>query len=207
MSPPAVGWRTKTSWHISRFGRKPPRRTIYLRECGKSREPATGHYSSRSERSSIPGCSPRFWPSTRRYRHGVLRDSSIRSQPMPQCSATTIRRSQARNGSRKVSANPAALTDLHAGREYLVYCVGFAPGFTYCGELPEILAVPRLATPRQIVPAGSIAIAGRQTGIYAVDSPGGWNLIGRTSWRLFDPVADAPARFKAGDRLRFVPTS
>ncbi len=107
----------------------------------------------------------------------------------------------------KTNLTPAEVIDAHAGREYLVYCVGFAPGFTYCGALPEQLAVPRLASPRLHVPAGSIGIAGRQTGIYAVASPGGWNLIGRTRLRLFDPVADPPVRFKPGDRLRFVPTS
>ena len=105
----------------------------------------------------------------------------------------------------KTNLTPAGVIEQHAGREYLVYCVGFAPGFTYCGELPEEIAVPRLASPRLRVPAGSIGIAGRQTGIYAVESPGGWNLIGRTGLRLFDSTADPPARFKPGDRLRFVP--
>ena len=104
-------------------------------------------------------------------------------------------------------ATPAGVIEAHARREYLVYCVGFAPGFTYCGALPDQLAVPRLASPRVRVSAGSIGIAGRQTGIYAVESPGGWNLIGRTALRLFDPAADPPARFKPGDRLRFIPTS
>jgi inhibitor of KinA len=107
----------------------------------------------------------------------------------------------------KTNLTPAGVVDQHAGREYLVYCVGFAPGFTYCGTLPEEIAVPRLASPRLRVPAGSIGIAGRQTGIYAVESPGGWNLIGRTAQRLFDPMADPPARFKPGDRLRFIPAS
>jgi KipI family sensor histidine kinase inhibitor len=102
---------------------------------------------------------------------------------------------------------PAGVIEQHAGREYLVYCVGFAPGFTYCGALPEDIAVPRLASPRLRVPAGSVGIAGRQTGIYAVESPGGWNLIGRTALRLFDPMAEPPARFKPGDRLRFIPAS
>ena len=102
---------------------------------------------------------------------------------------------------------PAGVIEMHAGREYLVYCVGFAPGFTYCGALPDQLSVPRLASPRLRVSAGSIGIAGRQTGIYAVESPGGWNLIGRTALRMFDPEADPPARFKPGDRLRFIPTS
>jgi inhibitor of KinA len=107
----------------------------------------------------------------------------------------------------KTNLTPAAVIAAHAGREYLVYCVGFAPGFTYCGTLPDQLAVPRLASPRLRVAAGSIGIAGRQTGIYAVESPGGWNLIGRTDLRLFDPAADPPARFKPGDRLRFIPAS
>jgi KipI family sensor histidine kinase inhibitor len=106
----------------------------------------------------------------------------------------------------KTNLTPAGVIEQHAGREYLVYCVGFAPGFTYCGALVEKIAVPRLASPRLRVPAGSIGIAGRQTGIYAVDSPGGWNLIGRTTLNLFDPAADPPARFKPGDRLRFVPS-
>jgi inhibitor of KinA len=101
----------------------------------------------------------------------------------------------------------AQVIDAHADQEYLVYCVGFAPGFTYCGSVPDQLAVPRLASPRLRVPAGSVGIAGRQTGIYAVDSPGGWNLIGRTEMRLFDPTTDPPVRFKPGDRLRFVPAS
>jgi KipI family sensor histidine kinase inhibitor len=107
----------------------------------------------------------------------------------------------------KTDLTPARVIEAHAAREYLVYCIGFAPGFTYCGTLPEQLEVPRLASPRLRVSAGSIGIAGRQTGIYAVESPGGWNLIGRTDLRLFDPAADPPARFKPGDRLRFVPTS
>jgi inhibitor of KinA len=107
----------------------------------------------------------------------------------------------------KTNLTPAGVIDLHAGREYLVYCVGFAPGFTYCGTLPEALSLPRLASPRTRVAAGSVGITGQQTGIYAVDSPGGWNLIGRTEMRLFHPKADPPARFKVGDWLRFVRAS
>jgi len=105
----------------------------------------------------------------------------------------------------KTELTPAGVVERHAGQEYLVYCVGFAPGFTYCGAVPDQLDVPRLASPRLRVPAGSVGIAGRQTGIYGVESPGGWHLIGRTAMRLFDPAADPPARFKPGDRLRFVP--
>jgi len=107
----------------------------------------------------------------------------------------------------RTNLTPADVIERHAGREYLVYCVGFAPGFTYCGAIPDEIAVPRLASPRLRVPAGSIGIAGGQTGIYAVETPGGWNLIGRTALRLFDPAADPPARFRPGDRLRFIPAS
>ena len=106
---------------------------------------------------------------------------------------------------RTTNLTPAGVVDAHAGREYLVYCIGFAPGFTYCGTVPDELVVTRLASPRLRVPAGSVAIAGRQTGIYAVASPGGWNLIGRTDLPLFDASATPPARFKPGDRIRFVP--
>ena len=105
----------------------------------------------------------------------------------------------------KTDLSTTAVIELHSGREYLVYCVGFAPGFTYCGALDDQLVVPRRASPRARVAAGSVGIAGSQTGIYAVESPGGWNLIGRTDLRLFDPAADPPARFQPGDRLRFVP--
>ena len=105
----------------------------------------------------------------------------------------------------RTNLTPAGVVELHAAGEYLVYCVGFAPGFSYCGAIPDEIAVPRLASPRLRVPAGSIGIAGRQTGIYAVESPGGWNLIGRTALRLFDPTVDPPTRFKPGDRLRFIP--
>lgn len=100
---------------------------------------------------------------------------------------------------------PAGVIAAHAAQEYLVYCIGFAPGFTYCGPLPDALTVPRRSSPRLRVPAGSVAIAGHQTGIYAVASPGGWNLIGRTAIPLFDASGRPPARLKPGDRIRFVP--
>ena len=106
---------------------------------------------------------------------------------------------------RKTNMTPGSVVEVHAGREYLVYCIGFAPGFTYCGTLADELVVPRLPSPRIRVPAGSVAIAGRQTGVYAIASPGGWNLIGRTDRRLFDPSASPPVPLKPGDRIRFVP--
>ncbi len=94
---------------------------------------------------------------------------------------------------------------LHAGAEYRVFCVGFVPGFPYLGMLPEELALPRRSTPRLHVPAGSVAIAGRQTGIYPSDTPGGWHVIGRTDLSVWDPNRDPPALLEPGARVRFVP--
>lgn len=95
--------------------------------------------------------------------------------------------------------------ELHASAVYRVYFVGFLPGFAYLGSVPAQIAVPRLETPRTRVPAGSIGIAGRQTGIYPMESPGGWRLIGRTTMPLFDPNVDPPTRLRPGDRVKFVP--
>jgi len=92
----------------------------------------------------------------------------------------------------------------HAGAEYEVRFVGFSPGFPYLAGLPECLHTPRRAAPRSHVPAGSVAIASAQAGIYPVRSPGGWNLIGRTDFILFDLTRETPATFAAGDRVRFV---
>jgi len=98
----------------------------------------------------------------------------------------------------------AKVVHLHTGVVYRVYFIGFAPGFAYLGSVPEQIAAPRLATPRTRVPAGSIGIAGRQTGIYPIETPGGWQLIGRTTLRLFDPHRDPPTLLCPGDRVRFV---
>ncbi len=94
---------------------------------------------------------------------------------------------------------------LHTSVVYRVYLIGFAPGFAYLGSVPELIAAPRLDTPRTRVPAGSIGIAGRQTGIYPMESPGGWRIIGRTGLTLFDPTNDPPTLLRPGDRVRFVP--
>lgn len=96
---------------------------------------------------------------------------------------------------------------IHSGAEYLVHFLGFSPGFPYLGGMPESIATPRLETPRRRVPAGSVAIGGRQTGVYPMASPGGWRIIGRTPLRLFDPEADPPALLRMGDHVRFVPTT
>lgn len=94
--------------------------------------------------------------------------------------------------------------ELHAGREYRIYMLGFLPGFPYLGGLDERLFTPRLPTPRTAIPAGSVGIGGEQTGIYPIASPGGWQLIGRTPLKLFDPAAGA-LPYAAGDRIRFCP--
>ena len=96
---------------------------------------------------------------------------------------------------------------IHSAEEYLVYMMGFTPGFPYLGGLDERLATPRLETPRQEIVAGTVGIAESQTGVYPVSSPGGWRLIGRTPLRLFDPSRESPSLLSAGNYLRFVPLS
>ncbi len=96
------------------------------------------------------------------------------------------------------------VVELHASTEYLVYFLGFAPGFAYLGGLPAELATPRLSAPRKHVPAGSVAIGGNQTGVYPMVSPGGWRIIGHTDAKMFDPGAVEPVLLRMGDRLRFV---
>ena len=95
--------------------------------------------------------------------------------------------------------------ELHAATTYEVLFLGFAPGFGYLGELPARLVVPRLATPRPRVPAGSVAIAGSMTAVYPHALAGGWRLLGRTDALLFDPGSTPPARLRPGDRVRLVP--
>ncbi len=101
----------------------------------------------------------------------------------------------------------AEVIALHAGTDYLVYMMGFTPGFTYLGGLNESIATPRLETPRVIIPAGSVGIAGSQTGIYPSDGPGGWRLIGKTPVSLFDPAKRPPTLLEPGHYLRFIPIS
>jgi len=95
------------------------------------------------------------------------------------------------------------IIDLHSTREYRVACIGFVPGFTFLAGLPKKLATPRRDVPRKEIPPGSVGIGGAQTGIYPLRSPGGWNLIGRTPLKLFDPIKDPPTLLCPGDRVRF----
>jgi inhibitor of KinA len=101
--------------------------------------------------------------------------------------------------------SPEEVVRLHAGPTYQVYMIGFTPGFAYMGELLAGIATPRKETPRTTVPKGSVAIAQRQTGIYPVESPGGWQIIGRTPIRLFDPGKKPPAPIEMGDMVTFYP--
>lgn len=100
---------------------------------------------------------------------------------------------------------PAEVVALHAAPTYLVYLLGFLPGFPYLGGLPETLATPRRETPRPRIAAGAVGIAGAQTGVYPWESPGGWQIIGHTSLCLYDPSRQPPALLRAGDQVRFVP--
>jgi len=99
--------------------------------------------------------------------------------------------------------SPEKVIQLHCSKPYLIYMIGFMPGYPYMGELPEELVTPRLKTPRLVVPKGSVAIAQRQTGIYSMESPGGWQILGRTPVELFDPGRDPPALLKIGDLVQF----
>jgi KipI family sensor histidine kinase inhibitor len=105
----------------------------------------------------------------------------------------------------RAGLTPAAVIELHSAALYRVLFLGFAPGFAYLGPLPEPLVLPRRASPRTNVPAGSVAIAGPHSAVYPVASPGGWHVLGRTAARLWDPRRDPPAILAPGAAVRFVP--
>jgi inhibitor of KinA len=102
---------------------------------------------------------------------------------------------------------PKQVIELHSSRSYHAYFLGFAPGFAYLGDLPEEIATPRLDSPRKHVPAGSVAIAGKQTAVYPFDSPGGWRLLGRTPVQLFLSGSKPAPLISIGDQVRFRPIS
>lgn len=95
--------------------------------------------------------------------------------------------------------------NIHSSGEYLIYMLGFTPGFPYLGGMSDRIATPRLQYPRTRIPAGSVGIAGAQTGVYPIESPGGWRLIGRTPMRLYDPSRENPVLLSAGDYVKFIP--
>lgn len=102
---------------------------------------------------------------------------------------------------------PEEVIAVHSGRDYLVYMLGFVPGFCYLGGMAPTIAAPRLSEPRRSVPSGSVGIAGMQTGIYPVATPGGWRIIGRTPLRLYDPYREPAVFIRAGDYIRFKPVT
>ncbi|MDI1335547.1 MAG: 5-oxoprolinase subunit PxpB [Lacunisphaera sp.] len=104
---------------------------------------------------------------------------------------------------KQAKLSPEEVIKRHSKPEYLVYLVGFAPGFPYLGGLPKELETPRHARPRMTVPPGSVGIGGAQTGIYPLATPGGWNLIGRTPEKIFRPAENPPVLLRAGDRVKF----
>ncbi len=104
---------------------------------------------------------------------------------------------------RHAQISPKEVADLHSAAEYRVACLGFIPGFPFLAGLPRQLETPRRSTPRKNIPPGSVGIGGAQTGVYPLRSPGGWNLIGRTPLKFFDPARNPPTLLRAGDRVRF----
>lgn len=102
---------------------------------------------------------------------------------------------------------PEEVIHIHSTGNYLVYMIGFSPGFPYIGGMSEKIACPRKTSPRLQIPAGSVGIAGIQTGIYPIETPGGWQIIGRTPLELFLPNEETPSFLKTGDKIQFTPIS
>ncbi|GAB3200115.1 inhibitor of KinA [Pontibacter aydingkolensis] len=107
----------------------------------------------------------------------------------------------------KNNLTPEKVVELHTKKSYLVHMIGFAPGFPYLGGMDKRIATPRKSKPRAVIPAGSVGIAGTQTGVYPLETPGGWQLIGRTPLTLFNPEREEPSILKAGDQVRFIAIS
>ena len=108
---------------------------------------------------------------------------------------------------RQHGLTPAEVATIHAGTDYRVYMLGFVPGFAFLGDVDARIATPRRDTPRPRVPAGSVGIGGDKTGVYPLETPGGWHVIGRTPAKMFTPKAEPPCLLDAGDTVRFVAIS
>lgn len=130
-----------------------------------------------------------------------LPEQQLTQHRIPVCYAPTLAPDLLETAS-LLNLSPSELVALHVERSYLVYQLGYMPGFAFMGQTEEQLAVPRLASPRARVPAGAVGLAGRQTGIYPLPSPGGWRLIGRCPWPLLREGRDF-TRFRAGDQVVF----
>jgi inhibitor of KinA len=133
---------------------------------------------------------------------GDLQAGEMRQHLIPVCYAPEYG-SDLQEVSEFTRLSTEEIVQLHTSLTFRVYMIGFVPGFAYMGILPPELEMPRRKTPRLEVPAGSVAIAGLQTGIYPAWIPGGWNIIGRTPWKLFDKNANPCSRLSAGDLVRF----
>jgi inhibitor of KinA len=140
--------------------------------------------------------------SAKRVRRRRTRKDNVRLVEIPVCYDSEFA-IDLEDVARNAQISTQKVVDLHSAAEYRVSCIGFVPGFPFLTGLPRILATPRRSTPRKEIPPGSVGIGGAQTGIYPLPSPGGWNLIGRTPLKLFDPSKDPPALLRAGDRVRF----
>ncbi len=106
----------------------------------------------------------------------------------------------------KKNISPEEIVQIHTSRSYRVYMLGFLPGFAYMGEVDDIIIIPRKPTPQNVI-AGSVGIAGQQTGVYPLNSPGGWQIVGRTPVKMFDKEKKEPTLVKAGDHVRFISIS
>ncbi len=122
------------------------------------------------------------------------------------CVSSTMQIGEAAIVAERTGLVPLDVVRRHTEPDYDVYFLGFVPGFAYLGPVDPALVLPRRPTPRRRVPAGSVAIAGAQTGVYPLETPGGWHLIGHTDVVLFDPERNPPNLLAAGDRVRFSPT-
>jgi inhibitor of KinA len=137
-----------------------------------------------------------------RGRRGKTRKGDVRLVEIPVCYDLEFA-ADLEDVARHAQIASKEVIDLHSAVQYRVSCIGFVPGFPFLTGLPKVLATPRRGTPRKEIPPGSVGIGGAQTGIYPLRSPGGWNLIGRTPLKLFDPAKSPPALLRAGDRVRF----
>jgi inhibitor of KinA len=137
-----------------------------------------------------------------RGRRGKTRKGDVRPVEIPVCYDLEFA-ADLEDVARHAQISTKEVVNLHTSAEYRVACIGFVPGFPFLAGLPKTLATPRRATPRKEIPPGSVGIGGAQTGIYPLPSPGGWNLIGRTPLKLFEPGKDPPTVLCAGDRVRF----